>query len=55
LPGGTDETDVKRVRMAGVPVEIRTDHLPNTSLERHCYTCLLGDDDDYNNSKKKKK
>jgi hypothetical protein len=36
------------VKMAGVPVEIRTDNLPNTSLEGCCYPPppLGGDDDE---------
>jgi hypothetical protein len=30
------------VRITGVPVEIRSEYLSNTSLERHRYTILLG-------------
>jgi hypothetical protein len=29
------------VRIASVPVKIRTKHLPNTNLEHYCYTSSL--------------
>jgi hypothetical protein len=35
------------VRISNVPVEIRTEFLPNASLERYCYTNLLGPNDSY--------
>jgi hypothetical protein len=37
MPGNTEETSV---RIVGIPAEIRTDHLPNTILERYLYTNL---------------
>jgi hypothetical protein len=42
LPGGTEENYETSVRIASVPAEIRTEHIPNTSLERYRYTNLLG-------------
>jgi hypothetical protein len=30
------------VKIASVLAEIRTEHLPNTSLEQYCYAILLG-------------
>jgi hypothetical protein len=33
---------------AGVPAEIRTENMPNTSLERYLYTRLLGGNYKYN-------
>jgi hypothetical protein len=31
LPGETEENYKKSVRIAGVPVEIQTEHIPNTN------------------------
>jgi hypothetical protein len=43
LPEGTEEKHYNRtwVRITGVRVEIRTEHLPNTSRESNHYTNLL--------------
>jgi len=35
------EDNEKPVRICGNPTKIRTEYIPNTSLERHCYTDLL--------------
>jgi hypothetical protein len=35
------------VRIPNVPVEIRTEYLPNASLERYRYTNLFGPNDSY--------
>jgi hypothetical protein len=34
---------MKTLRIADVSVDIRTEHLPNTSLERYWYTSIFGD------------
>jgi hypothetical protein len=41
-PRGIEKINEKPVRIAGVPTDIRTEHLPNTSLERYRYIDLLG-------------
>jgi hypothetical protein len=42
LPGGTKENQENPVRIADVPSEIQTEHLPNTILERYtCPPCFL--------------
>jgi hypothetical protein len=40
--GGAEENR-RELRIAGVSVEIRTEHLPNTSLERYRYAILSDD------------
>jgi hypothetical protein len=35
LPGGTDKNHEIPLRIFGVPAEIGTEHLPNTSLKRY--------------------
>jgi hypothetical protein len=35
-----------QVRVAGDPAEIRTEHLQNTTLERHLYTNLFSNNSD---------
>lgn len=40
FPAGNEKTHEKPVRIAGVPVEIRTKLLPNVSLQRYLYTNL---------------
>lgn len=40
FPAGSEKTHGKPVRIAGVPVEIRTKFLPNLSLQRYRYTNL---------------
>jgi hypothetical protein len=40
-PEGVRKT-TKTVMMVGIPAEIRTQNLPNTSLERHHYASPLG-------------
>jgi hypothetical protein len=40
FPRGTEENHEK-LRMAGVPVAIRTEQLQNTILDRYRYTSLL--------------
>jgi hypothetical protein len=35
LPGGNEENHETSVRTAHVPAKIRTEHLPNTDLERY--------------------
>jgi hypothetical protein len=42
LPGGTEKSHEKLIRIVGVPAEITTYHPPNTSLEIYRYTILLG-------------
>jgi hypothetical protein len=37
LPGGTEDNHGASVRTGGVPAEIRTKHLPNTSSELYRY------------------
>jgi hypothetical protein len=39
LPGGTKENHKKPVRIAGVPVKIRTKRLPNISLDQWFSNC----------------
>jgi hypothetical protein len=41
LSEGTEENHEKPVRIAGVPAEIRTDHIPNKRLERYQYDTAL--------------
>jgi hypothetical protein len=40
LPEGPRKT-MKNLRIVCVPAEVRTEHLPNTSLERNRYVNLL--------------
>jgi hypothetical protein len=42
LRGGTEEATKISVRIAGVPLDIRTEYLLNTSLVFYRYTSLLG-------------
>jgi hypothetical protein len=40
---GTERNHEKSsVRIVGVPASFQTEHLPNTNLERYCYTVLFG-------------
>jgi hypothetical protein len=41
LPGGTEESH-ELPYIASIRAKIRTEHLPNRSLERYRYTSLLG-------------
>jgi hypothetical protein len=43
LPGGEEKELRTSVRTAGVPADIRTEHLPNTSLGLYRYTNVLGE------------
>jgi hypothetical protein len=40
-PGGTEEKYKRPVRITGIPAEISTKHLRNTSLEHCCYSNLF--------------
>jgi hypothetical protein len=42
LRGGTEEAAKTSVRIAGVPLDIRTEYLLNTRLVLYRYTSLLG-------------
>jgi hypothetical protein len=42
LPGGTEEEHEKHSQDSRVLADFWTKHIPNTSLERHWYTNLLG-------------
>jgi hypothetical protein len=42
LSGGTDEHHEKSVMITGIPAEIRTEDLPDTSIGYYRYTSLLG-------------
>jgi hypothetical protein len=42
LPGGTEESNRKSVRIAGIPTEIRNEYLSFTSLECYRHANLLG-------------
>jgi hypothetical protein len=37
---GLSKIDIN-LRISGVPSQIRTEHLPNTSLDRNCYASLF--------------
>jgi hypothetical protein len=41
LPEGLKETTKTSARIAGVPAEIRTEHVPNTGMELYHYTSLF--------------
>lgn len=44
MPGDSEENHEKSVLIARVLVDIRTEHLLNTSLDRYNYTSLLSDE-----------
>jgi hypothetical protein len=41
--GGIEEKQKIRVKMGGVTTDIRTEHFPNSNLERYFYTASFSD------------